>query len=148
MRSPVRSIAVVVAGFLVASTVMIVVETINGRVIYPELGKTAGGVSDPEVLRGMLAAAPAGALLIVIAGWVLGAMVGGWTTAKIAARSTVGHAVALGVLLTLAGIANNLMAPPPLWFWIVSLAVLIPAAYAGARLVPQRSRVPAMPARV
>jgi hypothetical protein len=41
-------------------------------------------------------------------------------------------------LLTLAGVANNLTIPPPLWFWIVSLVVLIPAAYFGARLARLR----------
>jgi hypothetical protein len=44
----------------------------------------------------------------------------------------------LGVLLTLAGVANNLMLPPPLWFWIASLIVLLPAAYLGARLAQAR----------
>jgi hypothetical protein len=43
----------------------------------------------------------------------------------------------LGVL-RLGGIANNLMMPPPAWFWIPSLLVLLPAAYAGGRLVRQR----------
>jgi hypothetical protein len=46
----------------------------------------------------------------------------------------VAHALALGGLLTLAGVANNLMLPPPLWFWIGSLVVMLPAACAGARL--------------
>lgn len=46
------------------------------------------------------------------------------------------HGIILGVLLTLAGIANNLMLPPPLWFWIASLVVFIPAAYVDARLAP------------
>ena len=41
-------------------------------------------------------------------------------------------------LLTCAGIANNLMVPPPAWFWIPSLLVLLPAAYVGGRLVRQR----------
>jgi hypothetical protein len=41
-------------------------------------------------------------------------------------------------MLTLAGVANNLMIPPPLWFWIASLDVLMPAAYLGARLAPAR----------
>ena len=33
------------------------------------------------------------------------------------------------------GIADNLMIPPPLWFWCVSLVVFLPTAWAGARLV-------------
>jgi hypothetical protein len=134
MRSAIRSIAAVVAGFVVASIVMMIVETINGRALYPELGKAAVGMKDPEQIRALMATAPVGALLAVIAGWILGGVAGGWVSARLAAQAKLAHGLVLGALLTLAGIANNLMVPPPLWFWIVSLVVLIPAAYIGARL--------------
>jgi hypothetical protein len=133
MRSVFRSIRAVVAGFVVASVVMMTVEMINGHVLYPELGKMAEGVTDREVVRSLLATAPIGALLVVIVGWTLGSLVGGWVTARIVRRAPIGHALVLGGLLTLAGIANNLMLPPPLWFWIASLLVFLPAAYAGGR---------------
>jgi hypothetical protein len=138
MRSAFRSIAAVVAGFVIASIVMMIIETINGRVLYPELAKAADGVKDRETIRALLAAAPAGALLVVGAGWILGGVAGGWATARLAARATTGHGLVLGALLTLAGVANNIMIPPPLWFWIASVVVLMPAAYVGARLAPTR----------
>jgi hypothetical protein len=128
-----RSLAAVVIGFVAASIVMMTVETINGRVFYPGLAKAAEGVTDREVVRALLAGAPIGAFLVVILGWVLGSFAGGWIAARVAGRSGVAHGLVLGVLLTLAGIANNLMIPPPLWFWFASLIVLLPSAYAGAR---------------
>ena len=138
MRSVLRSIAAVVAGFIAASIVMIIIETINGRVLYPELAKAADGMTDRDSIRALHATAPAGAFLVVIAGWILGGVAGGWVTARLAAQSTAGHGLVLGALLTLAGVANNLMVPPPLWFWVASLVVLMPAAYVGARLAPAR----------
>ena len=138
MRSALRSIAAVVAGFIAASIVMMIIEAINGRVLYPELGKAADGVTDRETIRALLATAPVGAFLVVIAGWILGGVAGGWAAARLAARATAGHGLVLGALLTLAGVANNLMLPPPLWFWTASLVVLMPAAYVGARLAPAR----------
>lgn len=138
MGSKLRSIAAVVAGFVAASIVMMIVEGLNGHVLYPELGEAAAGGMDREALRELIAAAPTGALLVVIAGWILGSLAGGWVAARIAARETVRHALVLGVLLTLAGIANNLMIPPPLWFWIAGLVLFLPATYAGARLAPAR----------
>ena len=50
-----------------------------------------------------------------------------------------GFVVALGVLLTLAGSGNNLMLPPPVWFWVVSMLLFIPAACLGARMAPARA---------
>jgi TRAP-type C4-dicarboxylate transport system permease large subunit len=113
MRSALRSIAAVVAGFVAASVVMMIIETINGRVLYPELGKAAEGVTDRETIRALLATAPLDAFLVVIVGWILGGVAGGWTTARLAAMASVRHGLILGALLTLAGVANNLMVPPP-----------------------------------
>jgi hypothetical protein len=48
------------------------------------------------------------------------------------------HALVLGGLLTLAGIVNHLIFPPPLWYWLVSLIVFLPATYMGAMLVPRK----------
>lgn len=136
MRSAFRSIVSVVCGFVVASIVMMIVESVNGRVLYPGLAKAAEGATDREALRAVIAAAPAGALAVVLGGWILGGLAGGWITARLAARATTGHALALGALLTAAGVANNLMIPPPPWFWVASLAVLVPAAWAGSRIAP------------
>jgi hypothetical protein len=112
---------------------MMIVESINGRVLYPGLAKSAEGVTDRETIRAIFAGAPVGALLVVILGWTLGGLVGGWIAARVAGRSGVAHGLVVGMLLTCAGIANNLMLPPPTWFWVASLAVLLPSAYQGAR---------------
>jgi len=134
MGTVLRSILAVVAGFVVASVVMMAVETVNGRVLHPQLGRIAEGMTDREAIKSLLASAPIGAFLVVMAGWAIGSLAGGWLAARVARRAPVGHALVLGALLTLGGIANNLMVPPPLWFWITSLLVLLPAAYAGGRL--------------
>jgi hypothetical protein len=77
MRSVFRSIAAVIAGFIAASIVMMSIESINGRILYPELAKAATGLTDREALRALLAAAPSGALLVVMVGWCLGGIAGG-----------------------------------------------------------------------
>ena len=138
MRAVLRSVGAVVAGFVAASVVMMIVESINGKVLYPELGRAGEGLTDREAVRALLATAPVGAFLAVIAGWVLGGIAGGWCAARIAGRSGLAHGLVLGVLLTAAGVANNLMVPPPAWFWFASLVVLLPSAYVGARAASSR----------
>lgn len=134
-----RSILSVIVGFVAASIVMMLFEIANGNLIYPELGKAAHGVTDREVLRTLLANAPTGAFLVVIAGWISGAFAGGCTAALIAGRAKLVHSIVLGFLLTLAGVANNLMIPPPVWFWFASLTVLLPSAYLGGRLMSPKT---------
>ena len=133
-----RSIGAVLLGFVAASIVMMIVESINGRVFYPGLAKAAEGVTDREAIRAVMASAPMGAMLVVIAGWAIGSLAGGWVTARRAGHSEVAHSVVLGALLTVAGIANNLMLPPPPWFWGASLIVMLPCAWVGARLAAKR----------
>ena len=139
MRSLLKTLAAVLAGFVAASLVMMLVESLNGHLFYPDLGKAAEGVRDREVIRTLLAQAPTGALLVVITGWALGGLAGGWVATRLSGAAK-GPALVVGVLLLLAGVANNLMLPPPLWFWFISLAVLLPAALAGARLAAGPSR--------
>jgi hypothetical protein len=111
------------------------VETVNGRWIYPELAKAAQGLADPEAIGQLLATAPAGAFLVVLAGWALGTLAGGLVAARLAPRAPAGHAAAFGVIVALAGVANNLMLPPPAWFWVAGVAVPIAAGLVAARLV-------------
>ena len=135
MKPTVRTVLAIVAGFIAATAVMMLTETANGRFIYPELGKAAEGVTDREVVRQLLAAAPVGALFVVLAGWFIGTVVGGFLAAKIASRAPAGHAIAVGVIIALAGVANNLMIPPPAWFWVAGLLAPLAAGALTARLV-------------
>ena len=138
VRIALRNIAAVFVAFVVASIVMMIVEIINGRVLYPELAKSAEGVRDRDTLGKLMAGAPIGALWVVITGWALGGLAGGCVTAKLQSGKSSWPGYVLGLLLMLAGVANNLMIPPPVWFWITSLFVLMPAAIVGARLGSRR----------
>ncbi len=145
MRNVVLSILAVIVGFIVASVVMLAVEMVNGRFLYPELAERAKGVTDRQEVKAIMASAPVGALVVVLIGWVLGSEAGGFVATLIRRKPPAWNALVLGALLTLAGIANNLMLPPPIWFWIATAVVFLPATYFGARLAPQKAPVVATP---
>ena len=141
MSSSLRSVGAILAAFVAACAIMMTVESLNGKVFYPELGRAAEGVTDPAVVRQLMASAPTGALLVVLIGWAIASVAAGYLAARLADRSPMGHALTIGGILTACGILNNLMLPPPVWFWIVSLLAFLPTAWLGGRLVP-----PAAPA--
>ncbi len=58
MWAVIRSILAVIAGFVAASAVMMIVETANGRLLYPELGKQAEGVTDRQEIKAIMVSAP------------------------------------------------------------------------------------------
>ena len=68
MRKVIRSILAVIAGFVAASAVMMIVETANGRLLYPELGKRAEGVTDRQEIKAIMASAPVGASWLFLSG--------------------------------------------------------------------------------
>jgi hypothetical protein len=133
-----RTLGAVLLGFVVASLVMMVVESINGRVLFPELGKLAESMKDREAIRALVASAPKAALLVVILGWALGSFAGGWVAAQVARHEPLQAGLILGLLLTGAGILNNWMIPPPLWFRIATWLVFLPCTWAGAVRVADR----------
>ena len=55
----------VILGFVVASAVMMLIESANGYLFYPGLGQAAKGVKDPARIAEIMAGAPTGALLVV-----------------------------------------------------------------------------------
>jgi hypothetical protein len=156
----IRSVAGVIAGFIVSVAVMMGMEFANASVFYPGFAELVAskdreaieqarksapdGKLDTqaelrlrrETVKEALASAPAGALWVVIAGSILGSLAGGYVATWLSKKPLLPGAV-LGVLLTLASIANNLMLPPPAWFWLASIVVFIPAACAGARMAPR-----------
>lgn len=125
-----KGLAGVLAGFVAASAVMMAVEYTNGHVLYPEFGKAAEGIRDAQAMQALMAQVPAGMMLVVLFGWALGSFVGGALCARLASRPAV---LVLAVLLTLAGVANNLMMPPPLWFWVLGLVALFGGTLLGTR---------------
>lgn len=127
-----RSIGAVLAGIVAAVIVIMLVESL-GHFIFP----TSQSVdpSDPESLKAAMENIPLGAMLAVLAAWAAGSLAGGWVAAMIATRSFVTHALIVGVVVLIFAIINMAMIPHPLWFWIVGVIIILPAAYVGGRLV-------------
>jgi hypothetical protein len=164
MTAVIRSVVSVIVGFIVAGVVMISTDLLNARFIYPGFAKLAeardreiveqakqeapNGVPDEQAVllkrrnavRDILASAPVGALAVVLLGCALGALAGGYVAGRLAGRSPLMHGIVVGALLTLGGIANNLMLPPPAWFWVASLVVFVPCACFGAQIASSLSR--------
>jgi hypothetical protein len=130
-----RSISAVIAGFAVFFVVTMGVQLV-GLLLWP-VGDL--DFNDAEAVKAAMAKMPIEALLFVVLSHGVGAFAGAATTACVARRKKVIHALFLGGLFVGAGLANLLSLPHPVWFWVVDLAIYLPAAYAGARLVSRQA---------
>ena len=112
-----RAIIGTVVGCVVAIAVITGVE-MAGAALFPQAD------ADPKA---MVAGMPMAAKLMVLAAWWLGTAVGGWVANRVG-RAT-WPALAVGLAVAAAVVANVIMLPHPLWMQIAG--VLGPLAIGG-----------------
>ena len=124
-----RTIAGVVVGVVVAWLTIMLAEFASAP-LHP---MPAGlDMRNPESVAAFVATLPASALLLVLSGWVLGGLVGGYVAASISRKPR--PALTVGVVIVLGVIANAVMIPHPMWMTIAGVLLPVPAAWLGAKL--------------
>jgi hypothetical protein len=131
-----RYVGAVIAGLVAAFLLVAGAEGIV-HVMYPAPPGT--NMEDFEQVKRFVAALPVTALVLVLAGWLIGTFVATWLAAKIAHNPLAGYIV--GALLLAAGVMNAFMIPQPVWFSIVSFVIYIGATIVGARSATTGSSV-------
>jgi hypothetical protein len=120
--SIVRSVLAVLGGIAVLSIVLFATEPIIG----PK--------SDATIIQ----------YLVWLACITLSLIAGGFVTAWIALRARVAHAIWMGALQAVMTIVAMLVphegTAQPLWVWLAGIALMVPAAWVGARLQSSMQR--------
>ncbi len=134
--SIVRSVLAVIAG-LVAAMFFIVGTEVVWAVVYPP----APGVDlhDIEACKAHIAQLPADAFVIAAAGWGLAVFAGSWAATRLGPGRHPAHGNVVGSILLFAAVANMLMLPCPVWFWVLNLVTFTAADLLGAKWGRARS---------
>jgi hypothetical protein len=74
------------------------------------------------------------ALLVVVAGYFVGPMAGGYVAARLAPGHRAYHAMTVGLFQMVFGVIALALFPHPLWFSIATFLAFIPGALVGAAL--------------
>jgi MFS family permease len=129
-----RTIAGMVVGVVVAWLTIMLAEFASAP-LHP---MAAGfDMHDPASVAAFVATLPIAALLLVLAGWVLGALFGGHVAARLARKPR--PALVVGIVIVVGVIVNAVMIPHPLWMTIAGVLLPVPAAWLGARLATRRT---------
>ena len=134
-----RVVVAVICGFLLASAIMLAFEFANSRLFPFPPGMDT---SDIGQVRAFAKSLPSTALLLVLAGWIAGALVGGATSALIGREGGARAAVALGLLLTAGAAFNAWLIRHPWWFHVGGLLLFLPLTRLGQRLAARRLAPP------
>ena len=131
-----RSILAVLAGLVVAWITVSLFEFASMHTFPPPPGVD---VRDPQQLAALVSQMPVGALALVLAGWVVGALDGGLVAMLIAKRRV--PVIVVGVLVMLGAFLMVAMVPHPMWMSIAGVLLPLPAALFGAWLARGRKPV-------
>lgn len=132
MNPIVRNIIAVIVGLLVGGIVNSLLVGMSGSIVpLPE------GVdpNDIESIKANLHLYEAKHFIMPFIAHALGALVGAFVAAKIAANNNMKFAIAIGAFYLLGGIAAVVMIGGPIWFIVLDLVVAyIPMGYLGGKL--------------
>jgi len=128
----IRKIGLALFGIIVAIALIAVVQMI-GHNLYPPPSGT--DFEDPAAVRALIEQAPVGALLFVIASYVVGTFGGGFITGLIARDSTPMYAMIVGGFVLAGTFLNLVSIPHPVWFQVTALGSVIGTAFLTGRLV-------------
>ena len=131
----IRTMFSMMLGMLVALMVMLGLEFVGSWMFPMPAGQLPGGADLAEII----ANAPAGKLVWVLAGWLLAAFCGAWVAARLARVHRTGAAIAIGLLLVLGVLLNAWMLPHPLWMTLLGVIGPVPLAWCGGRLALRRA---------
>ena len=121
------------AGIVVAFLCILGIELV-GHMIFPPPADF--DINNREQMERLMEQAPAGALLLLLVAWFIGALLGALTADRIARRGLAGWAIAL--LVIAGGVWTMLLIPHPAWIWALGIALPLAAAW----LAQQWSKLP------
>ena len=130
MSPAVRGVVAVILGLLLAFAIAFAVDAVNAKIYPPPPGVD---LADPESVKAMMAVMPRAALVVVLAGWFVSALLGTAVAARFA-RPAGWPPLTVGILLLAAAVMNMYVIPHPVWFWVVGVATYPVATGLGARL--------------
>lgn len=123
-----KSVLAVLGGVVVGFIVIFVVQNISSAMYTLPEGV---GMDDREALARAMATLPIGAFLLVLLSYAMGSFIGGWMAARHAPSSSLAHAIAVGVVLTVAGLLNLMAFRHPMWFIVLNVPEFVLFAWLG-----------------
>ena len=128
-----RTLLGAVIGLVTAAITIMLIEFAGHQVYPPPPGLNPMVTEDMAKIMQML---PLGAMLFVVAAWLIGAFDGGFIAALIARKGHPRAAAVVPALMVMAGVVGMIIQMPghPTWMAIVGLLLPIQAALAGAWL--------------
>lgn len=126
-----RKIVAVVLGVVVAMILIVAIEAL-GHSVYPPPANL--DITDSGAMQAYVMSAPVGALLSVLAAWLVATLVGGLVACFVAREAPLKNSAIVGGLVLLGTTVNLVSIPHPPWFSATSIVAIIGTIFVTSRL--------------
>lgn len=126
-----KRILSIIAGLATAVVVIMIVEAIS-HALFPV---TPIDMNNKEAMKTFMENLPTGAIAMVLAAWVIGAFFGGMVATLVNKDNGQRNSIVIGIIILVLSILNLIVLPHPIWMWIGAIALIVPAAWAGHKLL-------------
>ncbi len=135
MPATLRTTLALLAGVVVTFFTISAVEQL-GHILY----RAPAGLDwqDSSAVSAYLKQLPAGALLLVLAGWLLGILAGMTAACLLAGRCRGRFALTIGTLVFVGALSNFYLLPHPVWMMALSLMAIPLLSYLSWWLLKKR----------
>ena len=126
-----KSLIAIVAGIIVGGVTGFLVQTAGDALLGHFIGLesiSAQGAAELGTNRATEA------LLVVVAGYFLGPLAGGYVAARLAPYKPAYHAITVGGFQMIFGVIALALFPHPLWFSVATFLAFVPGALVGFAL--------------
>ncbi len=142
MKGFLLSVLAVLAGAVLA-VVLVGIGEMVGHVVYPPPPGLVIDIHDPASMKEVMEKIPMGAKAAVVVAWGFATFAGSWFATWLAAklsRVSIGHGIAVGIIIMPATLTTLTMIPHPLWMWLSGPLVVLAGTYLGGVLLGGRKR--------
>jgi hypothetical protein len=136
-----RNIIAAIVGIAVAVITVILMEWLSHSIFPPPVDVD---FNDPEVINNLVMSAPAGALALVLAGYLMGTFDGVFVACLIGRSNPSYYAMLIAVLMLAGTISTLLTMKHPTWFSVSAITGIILAAWLAAKVAP-KIKLPGVP---
>lgn len=126
-----KRIVSIILGLAAAVVVIMIVEAIS-HILFPV---APIDMNNKEAIKQFMADLPVGAMVMVLAAWIMGSFFGAITSTLINKENGLRNSVTVGIIILVLSVLNLIMLPSPVWMWVGALTLIVPAAWAGHKLL-------------
>ena len=133
-----RNILSIIAGTLLATAIMFLLELLYAKVATLPPGVSVADLKDPLKAKAAMAKMPTSAFVGILVIYAFSAFVGGITATLCAGKKSAVPALVMGFILLASGIMDGVQMAEPMWFMVIMSAAFLVFSWLGFVVVRNR----------